>query len=143
MQGLGFADELTTDQVDKAAAAVRDRVSTLPSFGLTLGPVRVDPEALLLDTDPADPVRDLRLAIRAGIADAWGPEHVPEQESPFTPHVSVGYINTDGPAAPFVAALDANPATTQATVSEAQLILLNRDSCRYTWKPHAAASLHP
>ena|SRR6266498_1285940 len=141
MQGLGFADELTTDQVDKAAASVRDRLSTVPSFGLTLGPVRVDPEALLLDADPADSVRDLRLAIRAGIADAWGAEHVPEQESPFTPHLSVGYINADGPAAPLIAALDTNPATARATVSEAQLILLNRDSGMYTWQPYAAASL--
>jgi 2'-5' RNA ligase len=141
MQGLGFTDELTTDYVDKAVAAIRARISALPPFGLRLGPVRVDPEALLLDTDPADAVRELRLAIRAGIADAWGVEHVPEQESPFTPHVSVGYINADGPAAPFVTALDTEPATGQATVSDAQLIVLNRDSRMYTWEPYATAHL--
>lgn len=140
-QGLGFTDELTADHVDKAVAAVRERLSTLPPFDLTLGPVRVDPEALLLDADPAEPVRELRLAIRAGIADAWGAEQVPEPESPFTPHVSVGYINADGPAAPLVTALDAKPATGHATVNEAQLIVLNRDSRMYRWQPYATADL--
>jgi 2'-5' RNA ligase len=141
MQGLGFTDELATGQVDKVVAAVRDRLAALSPFELTLGPVRVDPEALLLDAEPAGAIRDLRLAIRAGIADTWGADRVPEAEAPFTPHVSIGYISADGPAAPFVAVLDASPATGRATVTEAQLIVLNRDSGMYTWRPYATAEL--
>src|SRR5437773_1092779 len=117
MQGLGFSEELTADQVDEAVAAVRGRLAKLSPFELTFGPVRVDPEALLLDAEPAEAVRELRLAIRGGIAEAWGADRVPEPDAPFTPHVSVGYISADGPAASFVSALDASPATARAVVN--------------------------
>ena len=141
MQGLGFTDELTADQVDEAVAAARERLAKLSPFELTLGPVRVDPEALLLEAKPAEAVRELRLAIRAGIADAWGADRLPEADTPFSPHISVGYINTDGPAEPFISALDASPATGQAVVREAQLIVINRDTRMYTWKPYVAARI--
>jgi 2'-5' RNA ligase len=132
---------VTADQVDKVVAAVRGRLAELSPFELVLGPVRVDPEALLLDVEPAEAVRRLRLAIRAGIAEAWGADRVPEADAPFTPHVSVGYIGADGPAEPFVTVLEASPATGRATVNEAQLIVINRDSRMYTWEPYATARL--
>jgi 2'-5' RNA ligase len=124
----GFSDEVTGDQVDEVVAAVRGQMAKLAPFDLVLGPIRVDPEALLLEAEPAEVVRQLRLAIRAGIAKAWAADRVPEADGPFTPHVSVGYISADGPAEPFTVALDASPATGRATVSEAQLIVISRDA---------------
>jgi 2'-5' RNA ligase len=141
MQGLGFTDEVKGDQVDEAVAAVRGELAKLTPFEFVLGPVRVDPEALLLDAEPAEAVRQLRLAIRAGISEAWGADRVPEPDAPFTPHVSVGYISADGPAEPFISALEASPATGRAAVSEAQLIVIKRDSSMYTWKLYATVRI--
>jgi hypothetical protein len=70
-----------------------------------------------------------------------GADHVPEPEHPSPPHVSLGYLNADGPAEPFITALDANPATAHAAISRAQLIVLNRDSGMYIWKDYADARL--
>jgi hypothetical protein len=66
----------------------------LAPFTITLGPARVDPEALMLPVHPAQPVARLR----AAIADVWGPDNVPEDADGFRPHVSLAYSNAVGPA---------------------------------------------
>lgn len=62
----------------------------------------------------------------------WGPDHVPEREEGFHPHVSIAYSNADQPGRPVAAALDrvdAVPAV--VTVDYAWLIDLNRDNRAY------------
>jgi 2'-5' RNA ligase len=72
MQGIGFTDEVDRADVDTIVAAVRDRCTELAPFTITLGPARVDPEALMLPVRPTEPVARLRATIRAAIADVWG-----------------------------------------------------------------------
>lgn len=89
---------------------------------------------------PAEAVREVRRAIRAGIGDVW--TTVPESMEGFTPHVSVAYSNADGPAEPIrraLAAAQAEPVT--CTVTHAELITLGRDEQMYTWKTVTRAAL--
>lgn len=109
MQGLGFVDQIDDDDVDAIVAAARVRCSALDPMVLTLGAPHVDPESIQIAVEPAEPVRRLRSAIRASIADVWGPEKVPEPAEPYSPHISLAYTNADGPAAPLVAALATLP----------------------------------
>jgi 2'-5' RNA ligase len=128
MQGIGFTDEVDRDDVDAIADAVRDRCAALAPFTITLGPARVDPEALMLPVHPAQPVARLRATIRAAIADVWGPDNVPEDADGFRPHVSLAYSNAAGPAEPIIQRLGAQPVTAaEITVHRAALIDLNRD----------------
>lgn len=60
------------------ADAVRDRCAALAPFTITLGPARVDPEALMLPVHPAQPVTRLRAAIRAALIDLNRDHHVYE-----------------------------------------------------------------
>jgi hypothetical protein len=87
-------------------------------------------EAITLPPTPAHPVHALRDAIRQGIADALGEDGVhtgPEQARGFRPHVSLAYVNTAGPAAPYVSALRAvEPTPATVRVTEAALIVLDR-----------------
>lgn len=91
MQGIGFADEVGAGDTVRIVAAVRRRCAGLAPVRLTLG--------------PAQAVRKLRAAVRAGIAEVWGPARVPEGAGDFTPHVSLAYSETDGPDEPYAAAL--------------------------------------
>jgi 2'-5' RNA ligase len=74
---------------------------------LSTGPV-VRPEAVYLPARPAASIRDLRKAVRDGIAEALGPDRLPdalESLDKYRPHVSVAYANRDQAAGPIVTAL--------------------------------------
>ncbi|MFE7529369.1 2'-5' RNA ligase family protein [Kitasatospora sp. NPDC057542] len=140
MQGLGSTAEVGEADARAIADASAHHLAKIPAFDLALGRAIVTPEALLLTVDPAEPVRAVRTAIRAAIADVW-PE-VPEPADNFRPHVSVAYSNADGPARPAADALagvTSYPAT--ARVTSAELIVLGRDRQMYEWETAARVAL--
>lgn len=142
MQGVGFTDEVTEREADEVVRAAHGRCARLSPFTLTLGPARVDPEAIMLEAAPGEPVRQLRDSLRVAIADTWGPDSVPESAEGFTPHVSLAYINTEGSASPLIDAVEsvgAQPA--QITIRAADLIVLDRDARLYRWNRYATAAL--
>ncbi len=142
MQGLGFTDEVDHAHIDEIVAAARRHCAQLSPFTITLGPARVDREALMLPVVPAEPVVALRAAIRAAIADVWGPEKVPEDTDGYRPHVSLAYSNAAAPADPIIERLAAGPVTSaEMTVRHAALIDLNRDHRTYQWTGVAKADL--
>jgi hypothetical protein len=78
---------------------------------------------------PTAAVRRMRAAVRAGIADVWGAARVPESAGGFMPHVSLAYSNTDGPSAPYEAALAAMaPRSAMVELGAIPLIALGRSA---------------
>ncbi|MEU4806395.1 2'-5' RNA ligase family protein [Actinosynnema sp. NPDC023587] len=134
LQGIGFTDEVDRDDVDHIVQAARARCAELVPFTVTIGPALVDHETLQMPALPGEPLAGLRLAIRAAIGDVRGNDNVPESEDGFRAHVSLGYSNTTGPAAPVVAAVEAHGGhTAEVTVSSVSLIDLHRDRKAYEW----------
>lgn len=109
MQGIGFTDTVDRADVAAIAHAAQQRCAALAPFTVTLGPARLDPEALKLPVQPAEPIIALRGTVRAAIADVWGPDRVPEDADSFRPHVSLAYSNAAGPAEPIAERLAAQP----------------------------------
>jgi 2'-5' RNA ligase len=142
MQGIGFTDEVPSGDVDKIVVAAERRCREIQPFAVTLGPAVVDPEVVRLEVTPAAPVARLRAALRAAIADVWSADGVPEPAEGFHPHLSLAYSNSDGPAQPVITAVAANePRPAIATVTKAELIILNRDNREYQWEPYATVAL--
>ncbi len=142
MQGVGFADEVSTADADAIVHAARRRLADVEPFEVVVSPGVVVPEAVGTTVEPAGSVARVRSAIRAAIADVWGADRVPGTEAGFVPHVSLAYSASDGPAAPIVAAVNSvrvEPA--RATIGEAQLIVLDRDHRQYRWTTYAVAPL--
>ncbi|MFE0357520.1 2'-5' RNA ligase family protein [Streptomyces nigra] len=140
MQGINFIDEIDETDVDAVVAAARPRLAAIPAFDAQFGPAIIDPEAVLLPAQPSEPVRAVRNAVRAAIADVLS--DVPEQADGFRPHMSVAYSAADGPKAPIVealAAFDAEPA--HARITTAELIVIHRDNQMYEWEPYATVPL--
>ena len=132
MQGLGFTDEVSAEDVDAITRAATQHLAAVASFDVTLGPIEADDEATGLLVRPWTAVAAVRSGIRAAIADVW--DEVPENPE-FHPHVSIAYSNADVPTGPIrerVAALrDIKPVS--IPVKGAQLIRLNRDNQMYEW----------
>lgn len=142
MQGVGFTDEVSPADVESIAEAARRRLADVEPFEVVVTPTVIEPEVVRTDVTPVESVARVRSAIRAGMADVWGADQVPEAESGFVSHVSLAYSSCDGPAEPIVAAarsVQVKPA--RATISEAQMIILNRDNRQYQWTTYAVAPL--
>ena len=142
VQGIGFADEVGAGDVERIVAAVRPRCATLAPLRLTLGPAVLMEEGVWLRVAPPAAVRQVRAAVRSGIAEVWGAARVPEAAGGFTPHVSLAYSGTEGSDEPYAAAL-AGAAPRSATVELAaiQAISLGRDGRRYRWETIATVPL--
>ncbi|MCP2168040.1 2'-5' RNA ligase family protein [Goodfellowiella coeruleoviolacea] len=142
MQGVGFVDEVSKSDAHAIAEAAQARLAALPAPTLTFDKPSIRPEAIALPPQPAEPVHHIRTAIRAAIADVWGPDRVPEQADGYQPHLSLAYVRTDGPATPVRDALSAvTPDPVQVTIHTASLIRLERANRLYRWQEFTTAAL--
>ncbi len=140
VQGIGFVDEVTADDLTRITDAVCRELATMEPLRLTFDDAFVGDEAIVLPPRDSAGVVKLRKVIRDAIASVWGAENVPENAERFRPHVSVAYFAADGAATPYVAAIEAvSPAPAQVTIPAASLIELNRDHRMYQWTTHARA----
>jgi hypothetical protein len=142
MQGIGFADEIADADLRAIIESAGTRLTTVEPVPVQLGPAVVGDEAVALPAEPHNAVRAIRTAIRAAIADVWGPDQVPEDADRFRPHASVAYLAAEGPAAPYIAAVSSvRNGTARTTVRAASLIRLNRDRRMYVWDTLATMPL--
>jgi len=142
MQGIGFVDQIDTAEVNEIVAHTRRRCASLSPISLRIGRPHLDPESIQIAVEPAEPIQELRREIRSAIGEVWGTEHIPEPAEPYSPHMSLAYINSAGPAAPLADAVEAAPASfADARISSCQLIVLNRDNGMYVWEPYATVEL--
>jgi 2'-5' RNA ligase len=140
VQGVGFTDEVSAGDADAIMQAARNRLAGLPAPSVGLGPVTITPEAILLPAEPGEALTAVRAALRAAILDVWAPSRLTEAET-WTPHVTVAYSKSDGPAAPYHAALEDISGTVHAQITAIQLIILGRDDHIYEWSVYAAAAI--
>jgi len=99
---------------------------------ITIGPPVVASEGITCWASPPRALDVVRDAVRAGIADVWGPQRVPEAAD-WSAHVSVAYASADGPGKPYETALQ-GLGTAQATVRAVDVIRLGRDRHVYEWE---------
>ncbi|MBE1878766.1 2'-5' RNA ligase family protein [Myceligenerans pegani] len=132
MQGLGFTDEVADTDVHAIVQEATGRLSHVPAFDMTLGPIEGDDEATGLLVRPWAAVHAVRDTIRDAIGTVWNT--IPETPE-FRPHVSIAYSNTDAPTPPLRERLtelrNLEPVT--IPIHSVQLIRLNRDNQMYQW----------
>lgn len=131
-QGIGFTDEVSGADLSAISATARARIAAVHPVLVQVAAPKAASEGVACWVGPPgalDPVRD---ALRAAIGDVWGASQVPEVAE-WTPHVSLAYANSDGPADAINAALRDGRAET-ATVRAVELIRLGRDRHLYEWE---------
>ena len=118
------------------------RLAELQPFRVSIGPPQVDPEGVPMPVKPVEPLREVRLRIRAAIAEVWSADKVPEESEGWWPHVTLAYSNAAGPVEPVAEALAAQPAlTAEVEIAAVSLIELNRDNKQYEWAEVARVGL--
>ncbi|GAA4714615.1 2'-5' RNA ligase superfamily protein [Promicromonospora umidemergens] len=136
MQGLGFTDEVSDDDVDAIPRAATKRLATVPAFDLSLGLIEADDEATGLLVRPWSAVSAVRDNIQVDVVDVvdvW--DEVPERPE-FYPHVSIAYSNADFPIGRIreQVALLRDLDSVAIPITTVQLIRLNRDNQMYEWE---------
>lgn len=134
LQGIGFTDEVTPDDLHKILSATQPYISKVRPFQAEIGPAHVDAETIQAPVTPIDEVAGLRTALRQGINDAWGEQNVLEGTTGFRPHLTLAYSNGSLPMTDATKALNKlAPGATLTNISTVSLIDLNRDHQRYEW----------
>ncbi|MEV4097586.1 2'-5' RNA ligase family protein [Streptosporangium saharense] len=140
-QGVGFADEVSQEDLTAIGAEVAGRLAGFGPITTRLGPLTVDAGGVHLPADPAAELVRARAAIRAGIGQVWGADRVPEAEQGFCPQVSLAYANAnananaDGePVGPIRQALDGYRESIPVIFDRVSLIDLDQDEGQYRWR---------
>jgi hypothetical protein len=90
MQGVGFVEDVTADQVDALLRAARTRLGELDPVKARFHRPVIRPEAIALPPDPVVPVQEIRHIVRAAIGDVFGPDAVPDNADGHQPHTGLG-----------------------------------------------------
>jgi 2'-5' RNA ligase len=134
VQGVGFTDEVSKCDIDRIADACATQCGKLGTIEATLEPPEVDEETVHVDVGPRERFIELKRALRAGIADVWGSDEVPEKMDSFRPHITLAYSNGIERIDSIVDTLARYTVPAAVIpVNSVSLIELNRDRKRYEW----------
>jgi 2'-5' RNA ligase len=100
---VGFADEVTAQQLEVMTADASRRLAGIAPVPVRLGRIYYDPEAIVLPVDPLDALTPVHDAVRAATLAAGC--HGRTDSEVWLPHVSVAYSHACGPAGSFIDAL--------------------------------------
>jgi hypothetical protein len=138
IQGVAFTDELTSHEMHQMEARVRENLATVPSPTVWTRPGVLATDSVYLPVSPVEPLAAIRDAVRSAILaviDESRLYNLPGQETgEFSPHISVAYVNADGPATPFHERLaTVNPEPVALQITHASLIALRKDDHKWAW----------
>ncbi|MEU7977641.1 2'-5' RNA ligase family protein [Micromonospora sp. NPDC049081] len=142
MQGIGFTDEVADDTLAAIIEEARKQLVRLGPVDVEFSAAIVADEAIVMPATPAEAVQELRATTRAALGHVLGDENVPEDPRRYRPHVSVAYLTTDGPAAPYVQAVTATePRPAAVRITHVDVIDMHRDRQMYEWSSIARLPL--
>jgi 2'-5' RNA ligase len=139
-QIVGFADEIGDDEAEGMVARTADRFASLAPVEVEIGKVWFHSEAVMLGIRPPLALHPVRAAIRASVAESVR-VHQLADEPDWTPHISVAYSNSEGPAAPIIESLAAKPETRALRVGEVHLVEQIRADRSYRWDRRTTVKL--
>jgi 2'-5' RNA ligase len=147
MQRIGFVDEVSPAELAAVADQIAGRLRDVPGPVATFHRPTVREEAVFLKALPAEPIYALRVAVYQSIAAVIGPRALPlapPGRERYLPHVSVAYVNSDGPAQPVFDALGRvhEPAVT-VTFRVAPILTFHRDHRMYQWTSALPIAIGP
>jgi 2'-5' RNA ligase len=141
-QGLGFADEVSVEDVSAIAAAVDRRCTGTGAIEIELEQPHVDTETVQMNVGPVRRLAEIRNMIREGIGEVWGSANVPESDRGFRPHITLAYSNGARSMREIEQGIRGlHLSATKCRVESISLIRLNRDARRYEWEEIATVLL--
>jgi len=128
---IGWADELTTEEVERVARTAEQDLLHCPPFELEVGPLSGSSGAVRFSVNPWEPVENLyKILSRTSRYDA-----APHSRLNFRPHIGIAYCNTAVDSADLIAKVRGlrDFPRIRVEVDEVQLVLLERRGRSYAW----------
>jgi 2'-5' RNA ligase len=136
---VGFADEVSPEQLDAMTADAAARLAGVAPIPVTLGRIIYHPEAIVLAVEPVGALTPVLDAVIAATR-AAGCEGRPGTD-PWRPHITVAYSHATGPASPFIAALGDRLPEVVIDISSVSLVAQTQIGRSWQWRPVAEVSL--
>lgn len=136
---VGFADEVSQEQVGLMITDARHRLAGIAPIPVTVRRVFYHPEAVVLPVEPLDALTPVLDAVHAATL-AAGCQGRTETD-PWLPHITVAYSSAAGPAAPIIAALGRHLPTAVVTIGSVSLVAQHRVGNSWQWQPIAEVDL--
>ncbi|MEU6034462.1 2'-5' RNA ligase family protein [Actinomadura sp. NPDC047616] len=131
-QIVGFTDEIPDAEIEAMADAAAEGLRRVDPIEVEIGKIWFHSEAVMLGIRPPRALDPVRSAIREAVARSVT-IHQLADEPDWTPHISIAYSNSDGPAAPVIEALVPRPAMQPLKVAEVHLVAQERAGRLYRW----------
>jgi 2'-5' RNA ligase len=130
---VGFTDEVSTEEITELLEELQQRCASFPSVEMTVGSPIVAEEGVVLEVDPLDDARKLRHRVRTVLTEVRDPNKLDGGDA-YTPHLTLAYSNSEGPAARVIERLDPLPSLpAKLTFNRLSLVSLGRDNQMYEW----------
>ncbi|MER7164730.1 2'-5' RNA ligase family protein [Micromonospora sp. NPDC000207] len=133
-EGIGFVDEVGSDEVVELRQQLSVRLAALSTPVVTFHRPVVRPEAVYLPATPVESIEAVRSTIRDVVTEVLGDDRVEATPAQFRPHVSIAYSNTGQPSRPIAEALsrvDVDPVT--VALDRIGFLEFHRDYRMYEW----------
>jgi hypothetical protein len=138
VQGIAFRDLVHDAEMDHLAAAVGAVIAERHLPQLQAGPAMNDYDAVGLPVHPAEEIVAVRDLIRLAADELVGPERIyqlPESESGFVPHISIGYADREISGPNLAAGLEkTEQGMTPIDVQHLSLVALRRANKAWSWE---------
>ena len=137
MQGIGFVDEISANEIQEIHAKLTDLLQKTEQPTVTFHRPTIQKEALYLRALPKENLYELQVSMHHAVTSVLGPGKYAGGLlglEAFGPHLSFAYVNTGASADDIESVLDAveaEPVT--VTFHKADLLVFHRDSRMYEW----------
>jgi 2'-5' RNA ligase len=139
MQGIGFTDEISDSEIAAVTAAISSHLANVPQPMVTFDRPTVQPEAIYIPSKPANAMNQVRNSVHEAIREVLGPERSPDPDiataiESYRPHMSIAYINSDGPAGSYIEALrETSHDPVSFNLRMVSILTFHRDNRMYEW----------
>ncbi len=136
----GPADQFSDDQVQHMTDVAADYLAGVPPTTVSLGKILYHPEAIMLAVTPAENLAPVRAAALAATNAVSSPAN--DEESVWTPHVTLCYSTAAQPARPIITALGKRLPARQISIDALSLVIQDGPERAWNWATIGTVRLH-
>jgi 2'-5' RNA ligase len=136
----GPADKFSDQQMQHMTTVASDFLAGVPPVTVSLGKILYHPEAIMLAVTPVGdltPIRGAALAATKAVASVEA-----DEESGWTPHVTLCYSTTQQPAMPIIPALGKQLPARQIDIDAVSLVIQDGPERAWNWTTVRTIRLH-
>jgi 2'-5' RNA ligase len=136
----GPADQFTDQQLQQMTAVASDHLADIPPITVSLGKILYHPEAIMLAVTPVGDLTPLRATVLAATNTVISTAN--DEDTGWTPHVTLCYSTAQQPAQPVITALGKQLPERQIGINALSLVIQDGPERDWNWTTVGTIRLH-